>query len=122
MEIQPFLSGDQRKCFGEVPAQLLRSPCAPRIVAGGKNSSRRASRIRFESADIVSLPAVKRDRNPCQLFQRRIGIHSERPVILFCILIVPFNIPLRHRKPPFVWFQKKFSILRPKNLDKKAIL
>ena len=58
-----MLTGNEGENFLEVRTQFLRGAGAARIVAGdSKAASRIAGRGGFESADVIALPAVQRDR------------------------------------------------------------
>ena len=107
MKIKALFAGDQSKRLVEITAQLLRRPGASGIVSGGQDPAGSSARVGFESADVVALPAMEGNRNLRKLFQRRIRIDADSCVVLFCKLIVPFNVLLCHIPPFLFWFSEE---------------
>ena len=92
VEVEAFFAGDEGEGLVEVVAEFLRGAGASGIVARGENSARSAAGVRFESADVVALPAVEGNRNVRKLFQRGVGIDAEGSVVVFGELVIAFNV------------------------------
>src|SRR5438132_1884462 len=60
-----------------VGAQLVRIPGAPRVVAGGLDSSGQGALRVFEPAHVVSLPAVQGNGNAIEAGQRRLRVDAD---------------------------------------------
>ena len=58
VEIQSVFAGEERVNLFEILPQFVRSAGATRIVARHGNSAAQASFARFESSDVIPLPAM----------------------------------------------------------------
>src|SRR5829696_7472795 len=82
VQVEAMRARDQRQRLRRVRAQLVRCSRLARIVAGrGQAAAEFAVRL-LEPRDVVSLPAVKRNRHRLQLTLRRVGVHAEIRVAL----------------------------------------
>ena len=63
VQVQPVLAGNQRKRHLHVRAQFIRCPRFTWVISRDRQSAAQLSRYTFESADIIPLPAVQRDRD-----------------------------------------------------------
>jgi len=75
-------AGDQRQHLIQVGAQLFRRAGLAGIVAGDRESTAELFAGVLESADVISLPAVERDRNGSEPFDGRVGVDAECRVTL----------------------------------------
>ena len=101
VEIQTLHAGNKGKGFVDVASEFFRCACPSGIVAGGENSAGSASGIRFESPDVIALPAVERDRNGGEFFQCRVGIDADGGIILFGGPVIVFRTFCGHHTAPF---------------------
>ena len=69
----------------QIGHQLFRGSCLSGIVAGGLNAAGEGlGGIGIKATNIVTLPAVQRNRNTLQFFDGSIGIHAQRTIFCFC--------------------------------------
>ena len=88
VEIQLLRAGAQLQHLLDIRHQLLRGPRAAGIAAGGLDAAGKGlGGVGVETAHIVPLPAVQRQRHSFQLCKRRFGIHTEGSVFFFCFRI-----------------------------------
>ena len=88
VEIQLLRAGAQLQHLLDIRHQLLRGPRAAGIAAGGLDAAGKGlGGVGVETAHIVPLPAVQRDRSSFQLVQRCLGIYAEGGIFLFCFRI-----------------------------------
>src|SRR5882672_4141961 len=72
VQIHAMFAGDQRKGLLDVGAQLVRRARPAGVMTGdGKAAPGRDAEI-FETANVITLPAMERDRDPGEGFQRAI--------------------------------------------------
>ena len=83
MQIKAVLSRNQRERLFGILAQFIGSTGFPRIVPGRKNSPARQTGSRLESANVIPLPAMQRNRHRRNFFQRGINIDADFGIALF---------------------------------------
>ena len=77
VEIQAMFAGNQRIGFFQIGAQFIRRARLARIIAGGDESAAERAAEIFKAAHIVALPAVQRDGDLREGFQRVVNVHAE---------------------------------------------
>ena len=88
VEVQLGPAGDQPQHHVDVRHQLLRRPGPAGIVAGGLNAAGQGlAGVRVKATDVVSLPAVERNRNTRQSVNNRFCINTYRSILFFCKFI-----------------------------------
>ena len=92
MEVQALHAGNKGERFVDVASEFFRCACPSGIVAGGEDSAGSASGIRFESADVIALPAVEGDRDGGKFFQCGVGIDADGGVVLFGEPVIAFRV------------------------------
>ena len=82
VEVEPVRAGDQRQRLVQVGAQLIGRARLARIIARHRQSAADRFAGVLETADIVALPAVQRDRNLGEPLKRPVDIDPQRRVSL----------------------------------------
>src|SRR5256886_2310739 len=78
VQVEPLGPRDLGHSHLHVGAQLVRVPGAPRVVAGGLDSSRQGALGVLEPPHVVSLPAVQGNGNAIEAGQRRLRVDADR--------------------------------------------
>ena len=81
-----MMSRNQRHGKIDIVHQFLGRASLPGIVAGRLDAAGRAT-SRFESRDIVTLPAVHRNRDALQGFNGLFGVHANLGVLALSLRI-----------------------------------
>src|SRR5437899_5686371 len=84
VQTQAMLAGDKRERLFKVAAELVRRASFSRIIAGDSESSAKGAVRILEAADVVTLPAMKRNGNARKLSERFADIYTEFGVAFFC--------------------------------------
>ena len=88
VKIELLEPGAEREHLVDVSHKLLGCASATGVVTRGLNSARESSvSLLVKSANVVTLPAVERDRNAAQLCYCRIGVDTEGCVFLLCVFV-----------------------------------
>jgi hypothetical protein len=82
VQIQSMLARDQRICEFQVAAQLIGCASTSEIVSGHCQSVAERSPVTLKSSDVISLPAMNRDRHSAEPRQGSIDVHPKRFVLL----------------------------------------
>ena len=82
VQIEPVPARDEREGFGGIAAELVGSAGLSGIVPRRRQPAANLPPARLEPANIVSLPAVNRDRHHRECLQRPVDIHAKPGVLL----------------------------------------
>ena len=83
VEVEAVCAGDEAHGLVGVGSKFARCASLARIIARNCQTSVESGVRIFESADVVSLPAVKRHGNAAKLVDGGVGVYSVLPVNLF---------------------------------------
>ena len=96
VEIEAMRAGNQRQGLGRVEPELVGRARLAGIVARRGNPSTELTIRIFKADDIVSLPAMERDRDVRELPERSLGIDAEVGILLSRDRVGGFNGLSRH--------------------------
>ena len=93
-QLQSMATGNERESFLDIRTKLAGVACFTEIVSGDRDAAaKRPARV-FEAADIVTFPAMERDRNLGNGGHGRLITNKKRG--FYCGLIVPKGGSGRH--------------------------
>jgi hypothetical protein len=96
VQVEAVRPGNQRQRLGSVAAKLVGRARLAGIVPRGGQTAADLARPCLEPPDVVSLPAVDRDRNRGKHLQRRIRVDAEIRVLLFRQVVSRRDPCIRH--------------------------
>jgi hypothetical protein len=92
VQVQAVLAGDQAQGLLDIGPQLIGGPSFAGIGAGGHDAAAAESFGTLESADVVALPAMQRNRDPAEPVHRLFRIHAQRGIPLIRQLVRLLNL------------------------------
>ena len=96
VQVQPVFARHERQRQVQISAQFFRRAGLAGIVAGhGQTVAQRTAGV-FETAHVVALPAVQRNGNRRESFQRMVHVHTQRGITLPGQDKSLFNIVVSH--------------------------
>jgi hypothetical protein len=82
MQIEPVPARDKRQSFGRIAAELVGGAGLSRVIPRRRQPAANLPPARLEPTDIVSLPAVNRDRHGRERLQSPLDIHTMPGVLI----------------------------------------
>ena len=96
VQVEAMFPGNERERLGRVLTQFISGAGFTGIVPGRREAAADLRRRRFESADVVSLPAVNRDRHGRERLQCGVRVDTKVRVLLFSQVVRRLDLLVAH--------------------------